>query len=119
MDTLKEDSRYEEMRKQCQSYHKKHPKVWLLFEKFTFELIHRGFNNYGAKAVFEQIRWKTDQADIEGRSTFKVGNNHPAFYARRFMRIYPQHEGFFRTRVQTSKYQPATNRPELGPRDWD
>jgi len=35
--------------------------------------------------VFERIRWETDQADVDGRSTFKLNNNYRAFFARWFM----------------------------------
>jgi len=107
------------MREQCVRYHKKHPKVWKLFEQFTFELIERGFKHNAVSTVFERIRWETDQADVEGRSTFKINNNYKPFYARRFMKKHPDHEGFFRTRKQSSKKEPATNLPELGPKDYE
>ena len=44
-----------------------------------------------------------------------INNNYKPFYARRFMACYPQHEGFFRTRKQTSEDKDATNLPELTP----
>lgn len=95
-----------------------HPTVWELFVRFTHERIRRGFRHYSVNAIFERIRWETDQADVEGKSTFKLNNNYRPFYARRFMRMYPQYDGFFRTRAQTSHYDPATDRPELGPSDF-
>lgn len=107
------------MRQQCIRYHKAHPKVWTLFCQFTFELIERGFKNYGAKAVMERIRWETDQANVKGMSEFKIGNNYTAFYARRFMKKNSEHDGFFRLRKQTSKNKQPINRPELGPKDFD
>jgi hypothetical protein len=110
-------SRHDEMREQTTRYHREHPEVWSLFVKFTFDRIKRKFQHYGAKAIFERIRWETDQPDVEGKNTFKIGNNHPSFYARRFMKIYPAYEGFFRLRKQRSKDQPPTDLPELGPQD--
>ena len=107
-------SRHDEMREQVTAYHKKHPEVWQLFCEFTFQMINRGYKNYSAKAVFERIRWEKD-AGGDGVSQFKVGNNYPAFYARRFMKAHPEHAGFFRTREQTSHKTPATNMPELSP----
>jgi hypothetical protein len=107
------------MREQCVRFHRAHPKVWKLFEQFTFELIDRGFKNYSAQhGVFARIRWETDQADIDGRSIFKINNNYSPFYARRFMKKHPEHDGFFRVRKQTSKRQLPTNLPELKPKDF-
>lgn len=107
-------NRLEEMRSQVKNFHKKHPEVWSLFEQFTFQMINRGYKNYSAKAVFERIRWEKD-AGGDGVTQFKLGNNYPAFYARRFMKQYPQHAGFFRTRKQVSEYKEATNLPEPRP----
>lgn len=108
------------MREQCIAFHKAHPEVWKLFARFTFELIARGFKHYSAQhGVFARIRWETDQADVDGNSTFKVNNNHSPFYARAFMKKYPEHDGFFRTRQQTSEHEGATGLPELGPQDFD
>ncbi len=112
------DNRFEEMTSQVRAFHEKHPLVWDLFVQFTNELIAKGFNNYSSKAVFERIRWETDQADVDGKSTFKLNNNYTAFYARRFMWMYPQHKGFFRTRVQISIFKNATDLPELTPQDF-
>jgi len=109
-----EKTRHEEMREQVIAYHRKHPEVWRLFCDFSFQMIERGYKHYSAKAVFERIRWEKD-AGGDGVTQFKVGNNHPAFYARAFVKKYPKHEGFFRMREQTSRKKPATNLPELSP----
>lgn len=112
-------SRYEEMRAACIAFHKANPRVWVLFVQFTFDRINRGFANYSVNAVFERIRWETDQARVDPAQAFKLNNNHRPFYARAFMTRFPQApEGFFRTRTQTSKASPATGLPELGPQDF-
>jgi len=113
------ETRYEEMREQVVDFHKKNPKVYELFDRFTRELIHRGFHNYSVNAVFERIRWFTDQADTDGRTTFKLNNNYRAFYARAWMKKNPDHDGFFRTREQVSKAETASHLPELGPDHFD
>ncbi len=110
-------NRLEEMREQVTAYHKKHPEVWTMFEDFAFQMIERGYKNYSVNAIFERIRWEKD-AGGDGITQFKIGNNYRAFYARRFMRKYPEHEGFFRTREQTSEHRDATNMSELGPKDF-
>ena len=105
-------NRNDEMRDECQEWHEKHPKVWELFVLYAFDRINRGFKHYGAKSIMERIRWETNQAtDVDGG--FKIGNNHTAFYSRRFMEMYPRHDGFFRTREQTSRNDQTTNRPEF------
>jgi len=110
------DNRLEEMRLQVIDFHNKHPEVWDLFVRFSFEKIKCGFKNYSAKAIVERIRWESDVGG-DGVAQFKIGNNYPSFYARRFMRAYPQHEGFFRTRKQTSEDQDPTRKPEITPED--
>ena len=107
-------TRLEEMKEQCNKFHAEHPEVWDLFVKFTFQMINRGYKNYSAKGVFERIRWEKD-AGGDGVTQFKLGNNYTAFYSRRFMRIYPEHDGFFRLRQQTSESRDATNLPEISP----
>ena len=113
-----DNTRYEEMREQCVAFHIAHPQVFALFDRFTREAIGRGFRNYSAKAVFERIRWETDQADVDGNSTFKMNNNYTSFYARAWMRLNPDHEGFYRLRSQISKNEPASDLPPLGPGDF-
>lgn len=111
------ESRLDEMRRQVAEFHAKHPEVWRLFEQFTFQMIGRGFKHYSVNAVFERIRWEMDVGG-DGIDTFKLNNNYRAFYARRFMKIHPQYDGFFRTRVQVSDHRPATRMPELTPQDY-
>ena len=111
------DSRFEEMQFEVAAFHKKHPEVWKLFVRFTQQRIGHGFSHYSVNAIFERIRWETDVA-VDGASSFKLNNNYRAFYARRFMRLHPEHVGFFRTRKQLSKDDLPANRPPLGPDDF-
>ena len=111
-------TRYEEIEEAAVKFHRENPKVWECFVRFTFEVIHRGFRNYSAKGVFERIRWETDEADVDGKSTFKLNNHYSAFFARWFMDTYPEHDGFFRLREMPSELQLAKNLPELGPQDF-
>ena len=110
-------TRLEQMQKAVKEYHQKHPEVWDAFERFTFDRIERGFKSYSVKAIFERIRWDMTDVGGDGVNEFKIGNNHPTFYARRFMKMYPQHEGFFRTRTQISAFSPARLDGEALPSD--
>ena len=113
-------TRQEEMAEQCQAFHDEHPEVWRLFVKFTHNVIEAGFKNYSANAIFERIRWEVDvnkeplrYVAKQNRQPFKLNNNYRAFYSRRFHKMYPSYDGFFRTREQKSKQETATNLPEL------
>jgi hypothetical protein len=113
------DTRFDEMQAACQHFHNEHPEVWEYFVKFTLERIRRGFKHYSSNAIFERIRWELGDVGEDGVEQFKLNNNYRPFYARRFMRVYPQYDGFFRTRVQKSEKMPAICRPELTPQDFD
>lgn len=86
----------DDLKRKWWEFHKQNPQVWELFEKFTFQAINRGFDNYSVNAIFERIRWHTDIETTGDR--FKINNNHRAYYARYFHHVYPRHDGFFRTR---------------------
>jgi hypothetical protein len=108
------DDRHEEMRQQVIEFNREHPEIWRYFCWFTFGMIDKGFANYSVNAIFERIRWEID-AGGNGVTSFKLNNNYRAFYARAFMRKYPEHDGFFRTREQTSRDLAPVKLPELMP----
>jgi len=110
-------SRYDEMLQAVEKYHMEHPEVWDLFDEFTRERILKGYEHYSVNAIFERIRWESP-AGADGTSQFKIGNNFRAFYARQWMKENPKYHGFFRTRKQTSKKEPARNKPEHTPQDY-
>ena len=107
-------NRRDEMAEQCTDFHRKHPDVWELFVQFTTEMLCKVLSNYSCNAIFERIRWEKD-AGGDGTEAFKLNNNYRAMYARRFMKMFPRYEGFFRTREQISESKPATGMPELTP----
>lgn len=108
-------TRLEELRAKCGEFHKAHPEVWTLFEDFTLDRIARGFKNYSADAIFHRIRWEMSKPTYAKGEEFKLNDHYTAFYARRFMRKYPEHEGFFRNREQKSAGRAATGRPDPSP----
>ena len=78
------------------SYDKENQAIWGLFVKYAIEAKEKGFKNYSAKGIFEIIRWHTG---VSGNDGFKLNNNYHADYARKMMRMYPNFQGFFRTRT--------------------
>lgn len=111
-------TRADQINESARRYVDRHPKVAHAFVKFSLEAIDKGFKNYSVNAIFERIRWEFDEVDTNGQSTFKISNNHRAWFARKFMELYPQHEGFFRIRERRSKRQPPQTKPELQPKDF-
>lgn len=92
------------MRKNCSEFHRKHPEVWQLFVRFTFDRVSHGFKHYSADAIMHRVRWETSGGDSERSGDgFKINDHFVTFYARRFARLYPEHEEFFAFRVQKSE----------------
>jgi hypothetical protein len=86
---------FDELKLEPEVYDSENPQVWQAFKNATFRLINAGVRRYGAKAIFEHIRFQTA---VSGKGTFKMNNNYTSYYARRFMREYPAFKGFFETR---------------------
>ncbi len=42
-----------------EKFHKDNPKVYEMFEKFTFSAIGAGRKHYGAQGIIERLRWWT------------------------------------------------------------
>ena len=79
-------------------FHIKYPTVYLLFERFSLQLIAAGQKKLGAKMILERIRWEiiTGSKDEEG---FKINNNYTAYYSREFIKHHPQYRDYFEFRV--------------------
>jgi len=94
------------------AYDAKNPEIWPTFKDLTLILINKGIEHYGAKAIFEAIRFH--KAMKHGVNDFKLNNNFTAEYAREFMRLYPEHAGFFEVRQPPKKQkQPAAADPAV------
>jgi len=78
-----------------QKYDAENPQVWEMFVRFTFEAINAGRKHFSSEAIINRIRFETL---VSGNDEFKVNNNLKPFFSRKFMEIYPQHQGFFETR---------------------
>jgi hypothetical protein len=101
-------NRLDQLRQKAQEFHDDHPEVWDLFVRFTFDRIERGWRRYSADAIMHRVRWETcgGRPEANGRAPFKINDHHVTFYARRFMKMYPQHDGFFQLREQLSEHRP-------------
>ena len=100
-------TRLDELQEQANQFHQDHPEVWDKFLEFTFDRINKGYKNYSVYTVMERIRWDLSNVGGNGIVEFKINNNIRPFYARRFMKMWPKYEGFFRVREQKSASRPA------------
>ena len=82
-------------------FHRKNPRVFLLFRRFAYEAQAAGHKHFSADAVMHRVRWETS-IETTGH-VFKINNNHVAYYARRLMETSPPLKGFFHTRKVRSE----------------
>lgn len=83
------------MKKTFEQYHADNPHVWQAFVHFSVQAKAKGFLHYGAKSIFEAIRFNTSE---RGKEPFKVNNIYTPDYARKMEKEYPSFEGFFEKR---------------------
>lgn len=83
------------MNEKFEKYHAENPQIYREFERKTLFAISRGFRHYGAKAIFEIVRFETG---IFAHKGFKVDNTFTPDYARLFEQNHPEHAGFFEKR---------------------
>lgn len=121
-------TRQQQIEQQFLQYHQEHPEVWDLFRRFTFQAINRGFEHSSAKFIINIIRWESKGPKWVGPNEFKIGDIYPPYYARMFMREYPEYgprydadgnleQGFFRLRKLRSAEWAPTTTPASGPDD--
>ncbi len=85
-----------------QEFHNSNPRVWKLFKTFSFDVIRSGRKHYSVNAIFERIRWHTD-IETKSEDSFKLCNNHRAYYARMFNEEFPEYGEFFKTKKLRSE----------------
>ncbi len=104
--------------KRFDRFDKANPHVYELFEKFTLQVIDSDKNNFSAGMVLGRLRWysmfETDEPE------FKINENYAAYLGRKFMRLHPQHDGFFRTRaIGEDRDRTTFDRDDFTPRRFD
>jgi hypothetical protein len=90
------------------------PEVWDLFERFTFHMIKRNFQHYSARAVMHRVRWET-ATPLEDETNYKINNNWTPYYARKFHRLHPEYDGFFRNRRSRADLEDGPDGPAAEP----
>ncbi len=74
-------------------FDRKNPQVWELFKKLAFEAKRKQYDKFSARTIIHLIRWNTSTET--GGEKYKINNNYSPYYAKKFVREFPQFEGFF------------------------
>lgn len=82
------------------NFDQNHPEVYLYFKKFAKKAMTSGLKKYGAKAIFERIRWHFT-IDVVSED-FKINNNYVSRYVRKLIDECPEFKSFFETRTLKS-----------------
>jgi hypothetical protein len=82
-------------------FHAANPRVYRLLVKFALRWreVRGSQAELGIKALFERVRWEIS-INTMGDNSFKLNNNHTAFYARLIMERNPELEDIFHLRQQ-------------------
>jgi hypothetical protein len=87
---------FDEKKKAWWEWHKANPHVWQLFQKFSFEAVHRRRARISHWLIINRIRWETNI--VTTGEDFKISNDYIAFYARYWKATYPEHKDLFTTK---------------------
>jgi len=74
-------------------FNRNNPKIYELFQRFTLEAINKGHTKLSAWLIANRIRWET--MIVTTGEDYKISNDFIALYSRKFMKDYPQYDGFF------------------------
>ena len=99
--TAVNDNNPNQWKAKFEQFHAANPLVYELVKKYTLDVIATGRDTFSMTSIFERIRWHTD-IETKCEREFKLSNNHRAYYARYFMHLHPEHDGFFRTKETKS-----------------
>lgn len=77
-------------------FHRLNPHILRELVAVSLIVVRRGRKFWSINGAFEVVRYN-GEVTTTGR-TYKLNNNHRAFYARWIMRDFPELKGFFKTR---------------------
>lgn len=80
------------------AFHNANPWVYEALVALTREYVARGAQRVSVNMLVEVVRYQYGKTI--GDDTYKLNNNHRAFYARLLMHQHPEWDGLFETRRQ-------------------
>lgn len=81
------------------SWHRAHPLVYNEFERLAFVVLAEGFQRFSPGTTMAQAHWENGSPTDPDR--FPLRRDYISLYARLFMHLHKEHEGFFYTRKMT------------------
>jgi hypothetical protein len=78
-------------------FHRDNPRIYDYFAEFTMQALEQGYKFFGARMIWEKIRWEVHVV-TKSSDGLKMNDHYVPFYARMFMRLNPQHGEVFATR---------------------
>lgn len=79
-------------------FHEQNPHIYETLERLALQLYRGGIQRWGIKALWEVCRYELMLRTSASARTFRLNNNHTAYYARLLMDRCPELDGFFETR---------------------
>lgn len=80
------------------AFHEQNPHIYETLERLALQLRRSGIQRWGIKALWEVCRYELMLRTNASAHTFRLNNNHTAYYARLLMANRPELRGFFATR---------------------
>jgi len=80
-----------------EEWHDANPHVWGLFVRFAMEAIAVGRPKFSARDIVHRIRWHTN-VELRSVDEFKINDHWSPYYARLFVRVYPEYNWLFELR---------------------
>lgn len=101
------------LREAFAKFHREHPEIYALFDRFARQTIARGHRRFSADAILHRIRW---EASVENTGRhYKINDHFSAYYARLWIEQNPAWPHFFERRVAEGEKPPrpsgAARRP--------
>ena len=83
---------------ECEKFIRDNPKIWFQFRLLAVKLKAKGIDRWGAKAIWEVLRYELAMKSVTTGETFALNNNYTSRFARKLMEE-EEFEGFFETRT--------------------
>lgn len=93
----RDETARERQQRKFRAFDAANPHVYELFQKFTLDAIRAGRKRFGARMIWERMRWYT-MVEAKDQTDFKLNDHYPPYYARKFMGEHVSYQGFFELR---------------------
>ena len=82
---------------ECDRFIKENPQIWQQFRMLAVKLKAKGIDRYGAKAIWEVLRYELALKSVTTGEKYALNNNHVSRFARKLMEE-EDFAGFFELR---------------------